>query len=88
VSWNTGSGELHTVNHRTSTVTVLGVFTNETDVGNAITGWSKHHDDPNGLTWLDAVSQIAVTDRQPCAAPAAARAQQVPPPPLDIGPLF
>lgn len=88
VSWNTGSGELHTVNHRTSTVTVLGVFKNEADVENAINGWSKHHDDPDGLAWLDAVSEIAVTDRQPCAAPAVARSQQAPPPSLDIGPLL
>ncbi|MFN3254337.1 MAG: hypothetical protein ACE37B_01450 [Ilumatobacter sp.] len=76
------------MNHRTSTVTVLGVFKDEADVENAINGWSKHHDDPDGLAWLDAVSEIAVTDRQLCAAPAAARAQQAPPPPLDIGPLF
>lgn len=87
LSWNTGSGELHTVNHRTSTVTVLGVFPNENEVEDSIAGWSKRHDDPNGLAWLDAVTQIACTDRQ--VGPLD-HARTIPPDPpaMDLGPTL
>jgi NAD(P)-dependent dehydrogenase (short-subunit alcohol dehydrogenase family) len=64
LSWNTGSGELHTVNQDTAVVTVLGTFANEQDVHAALDGWARHHDDENGLDWIDAVVRLVLAERR------------------------
>lgn len=64
LSWNSGSGELHTVNQKTRIVTVLGTFIQEHEVHAALDGWARHHDDANGLDWVDAAIRVAITERR------------------------